>query len=385
MKKIASILPVAFALLVTQGCSSFSVDDYLPDKKVEYEKSQEVGNDLEIPPDLTNVRAGSELYVPGANGSGSTTYSEFLGEKKIAGQGRALSVNVMPKPDSITLKREGDERWLVVKGNPQMVWPNIVNFWRENGILLIEQDPTVGVMKTGWLENRADIGDDFITNQLKKFVGGLYSTSTRDQYRVRLEEGMDNGTTEVFLTHFGMQQVGQGSSGSGDPDTFIWAPRDRDITLEAEMLRRMMVFLGVEDQRAEGLVAKQGQKKAQRSTLVRNTRESKLVVDESFAKTWRLTGLALDRVGFAVEDRDRTSGVYYVRYNDPMADVQTEEGWLSNLKFWGNDKVAEDQKYQIAVQGISGKTEVIVLDEAGTKLVNETAGRILTLIHEQLK
>jgi outer membrane protein assembly factor BamC len=385
MKKILITGALALVMILIQGCGGFSMEEYLPDKKVEYEKTTEVGNDLEIPPDLTNVKAGSELYVPGVSGSGSATYSEFLGEKQIASQGRALSVNVMPKPESVTLKREGDERWLVVQGSPQMVWPNVVNFWRENGILLIEQDPTVGVMKTGWLENRADIGEDFITGVLKKYVGGLYSTSTRDQYRIRLEEGLEAGTTEVYLTHFGMQEVGQGNAGGNDPDTFIWAPRDRDITLEAEMLRRLMVFLGVEDQRAETLVAQKGQKRTQRSEMVVSTRETKLIVDESFAKTWRLTGLALDRVGFAVEDRDRSAGIYYVRYNDPMADVETDEGWLSKLKFWGDSKVEEDMRFQIAVEQVGERSEVIVKDPAGNKLVTETAGRILTLVHEQIR
>jgi len=389
MIKRKLLLTTMFAgFSVLQGCSSFNVDEYLPDKKVEYEKSEDVGKNLELPPDLTNVKVGSELYMPGATGaSGSATYSDFLGEKRIAQQGGTLySTNIMPEVDSIELKREGNERWLVIQSSPQIVWPNVIDFWRENGILLVEQDPTVGIMKTGWLENRADIGQDFITDVLKDFVGGLYSTSTRDQYRVRLEEGAESGTTEVYLTHFGMQEVGQGTN-ANDPDTFVWAPRDRDITLEAEMLRRLMVHLGVEEQRAESLVAKKGEKRSQRSELIKNNRETRLVVKEGFSRTWRLAGLALDRVGFAVEDRDRSKGVYYVRYNDPMADVKTDEGWLSGLKFWNNDKPEEDQRYQVSVMANPAQnvSEIVVLDPQGVKLTTETAARILTLLQEQIQ
>ena len=152
------------------------------------------------------------------------------------------------------------------------------------------------------------------------------------------------------------------------------------------MLRRLMVHLGVKEQRAQTLVATKAGEKAKRSDLIRNSREVKLQIDETFAKSWRLTGLALDRVGFAVEDRDRSQGIYYVRYNDPMADVETDDGWLSKLKFWGGSSDAElEDRYQILVSQGDSQTEVVVLNEQGQKLATETAGRILTLIHEQIQ
>ncbi len=372
-------------VFLLQACSSFSVEEYLPDKKVEYQKSKEVGNILELPPDLTQVRVGSDLHVPGSStGSGVATYSEFLGEKNISGRRPVSGTGVLPQIDNIALKREGQERWLVIQSPPQEVWPNVVSFWQENGILLLEQDPTVGVMKTGWLENRADIGTDIITDSIRKIFDGLYSAATRDQYRVRLEQGDEPGTTEVYLTHYGMQEEIKVDT-AGEADRAIWIPRGNDPGLEAEMLRRLMVHMGVQEQRAQSLVARKSPLKAKRSQLIRNSREVRLSISESFAKSWRLTGLALDRVGFAVEDRDRSSGIYYVRYNDPMAYDEDDEGWLSKLKFWGGSAAEEDERFQIKVASITGSTEVIVLDEQGQRLVSETAGRILTLIHEQIQ
>ncbi|NNJ91851.1 MAG: outer membrane protein assembly factor BamC, partial [Gammaproteobacteria bacterium] len=207
MKKIIKPLMILMPVFVLQGCGSFNVDEYLPDKKVEYKKSKQVGNDLELPPDLTNARVGSELHVPTASGaSGVATYSQFLGEKSITGRRAAGNIGVLPQIDNITLKREGKERWLVIQNSPQEVWPNVVSFWQDNGILLLEQDPTVGVMKTGWLENRADIDSDIVTDSIRRLFDGLYSAATRDQYRVRLEEGDEPGSTEVYLTHYGMQE-----------------------------------------------------------------------------------------------------------------------------------------------------------------------------------
>ncbi len=374
------------SLVFLQGCGGVNVEEYLPDKKVEYKKSEEVGNDLELPPDLTDVRTGNELYIPSSGGAaGVATYSEFLDEKNITRRGQISNSSVLPKVDNVTLKREGDERWLVIQSTPQVVWPNVVSFWQENGILLVEQDPTVGVMKTGWLENRADIESDFITRNIRKVFDGIYSAATRDQYRVRLEDGDEPGTTELFLTQYGMEEKIQTGT-TGEAQNSVWVSRGSDPGLEAEMLRRLMIHLGVKEQRAQSQVAKQAGKDVKRSELVRNSRETKLMISESFAKSWRLTGLALDRVGFAVEDRDRSKGVYYVRYNDPMADVETEDGWLSKLKFWdGTDAKELDARYQILLSSGNFQTEVVVLDEQGTQLTTETAARILTLIHEQIQ
>jgi len=385
MKKIVKPLLILMPVFVLQGCGSFKVEEYLPDKKVEYKKSKQVGNDLELPPDLTNVRVGSELHVPTATtASGVATYSQFLGEKSISGQRTSSSAAVLPQVDNIALKREGKERWLVIQNPPQEVGPNVVSFWKENSILLIEQDPTVGVMKTGWLENRADIDSDIVTDTVRRLFDGLYSAATRDQYRVRLEEGDEPGTTEVYLTHYGMQEEIKVDT-AGEAERSVWIPRGTDPGLEAEMLRRLMVHMGVQEQRAQSLVSKKSPLKAKRSQLIRNAQEVRLSIAESFAKSWRLTGLALDRVGFAVEDRDRSSGIYYVRYNDPMASADEDDGWLSKLKFWGGSAVEEDERFQILVASRAGASEVVVLDEQGQRLVTETAERILSLIHEQIQ
>ena len=163
------------SLVFLHGCGSVSVDDYLPDKKVEYQKSEEVGRDLELPPDLTDARTGNDLYIPSSGGAaGVATYSEFLDEKNINRRGPTANSSVLPKVENVTLKREGSERWLVIKSTPQVVWPNVVSFWQENGILLVEQDPTVGVMKTSWLENRAHIESDFINRNIRKVFYGIY-------------------------------------------------------------------------------------------------------------------------------------------------------------------------------------------------------------------
>jgi outer membrane protein assembly factor BamC len=112
-----------------------------------------------------------------------------------------------------------------------------------------------------------------------------------------------------------------------------------------------------------------------------------LALEDQFDRAWRRVGLALDRVGFTVEDRDRSQGLYYVRYIDPQIDNKTAEkpGILSRLKFWGDDKPKLDQ-FRIQVKDdTKNGCNVNVLAKDGKQETSETAGKILTLLYDQLK
>ncbi len=70
---------------------------------------------------------------------------------------------------------------------------------------------------------------------------------------------------------------------------------------------------------------------------------SRLVVDDGFDRAWRRVGLALDRVGFTVVDRDRSKGTYFVRYANPEVDAKKEKGFLDKLMFWKDDVEKPEQ------------------------------------------
>jgi outer membrane protein assembly factor BamC len=374
--------------LLLSGCGTArQLDNYLPDRRVEYKKAREAEENLELPPDLAGASFNDAMDIPGA--SGTATYSAYAGEREarrqIAGSGE-----VLPAVSGVTLERSGDQRWLEIDAPPQAVWPKVVAFWRQQGILLEEQDPAVGVMKTDWLENRAEIRRDFVTNMMRKVVDGLYATSTRDQYRVRIDAGPGRGTSEVYLTHRAMEErlvrntVGEGA-------TTVWEPAPGDPGKEAEMLRRLMLYLGVSDRSAERMLASGGSAPtaAGRSggggaRLVSAGGGSVLVIPQEFRRAWRQTGLALDRSGFAVEDRDRSAGVFFVRYDDPTRS-QEKKGLFSRMAFWkSGDAPDRAQTYQIRVEGDGQESRVSVYDEAGRRDTSATANQILSLLKEQL-
>ena len=385
VKKLSLNLGLLSLALVLSGCGT--VDDVLPDKAVEYKRETQAEKNLEIPPDLTSDRINDRMSVPDIYAGESTSYTEFVTDRKLrdAGPGSRAAVggSVLPSIQDVEVRRDGDVRWLQVAAPVEDVWPRVIDFWQENGILMEEEDPTVGIMRTSWLENRAEIRNDIITSTIRKALDALYEAGTRDQYRVRLER-TESDATEIYMTHFGMaEQVVQDTEG-GVANT-IWVPRERDPDLEIEMMRRLMVFLGAADERARAQLAARGRIKQSRSQMMKTRDGTQLLVDESFSRAWRLIGLALDRVGFAVEDRDRSAGIYYVRYNDP-AKEDADKGWLSGLAFWSEDKdVDKVNRYQVRVRGSDDRTVVTVADENGQRSESPTATRILTLLKEQIR
>jgi outer membrane protein assembly factor BamC len=362
----AVLLPVV-AVLLLPACGT--VDNVAPGRsKVDYKKS-EVTKSLEVPPDLsTNTINDAPASLDAA------TYSEYGGNNR-----DVRDSAVLPAQTNMRVERDGDQQWLVVRGTPAQVWPRVKEFWLQEGFLIRMEDPRVGIIETGWAENRADIPQGPIRNILGKVLDSVYSSATRDQFRVRLENGTQPDTTEVYLTHRGMQEVIQGGPVDG---TAVWEPRATDPELEAEMLKRLMVYMGVEEQKAQTMLAKQSEQK-DRAQLVSDAGGTMLLVYEDFSRAWRRTGIALDRVGFAVEDRNRSEGTYYVRYSDPLAGE--EKGMLSKLAFWSSDDPAAARQYQIKLLASGATTQVVVDDAQGTRDTTATGKRILTLLEEQLR
>ena len=369
-KTIRAIMAALACLLLMSACGTY--DKMAPGaKKVDYKKSKPTDT-LEVPPDLSSHTINE---APASIDIAGTTYSDMGSELPTGG-----GSTVLPNQASMRVERDGNQQWLVVQGVPDQVWPQVKEFWLQEGFLIKKEDPRVGILETGWLENRADIPQGPIRNVLGKVIDSVYTAATRDQYRTRLEHGIDSGSTEIYVTHRGVEEVVSGTA--IDPNT-TWQPRPSDPELEAEMLKRLMVFLGVEEQRAAVMIA-QHTEQSTRAQLVSDSSGDMLIINEDFSRAWRRTGVALDRVGFAVEDRARSDGIYYVQYNDPLAE-QNKEGFFTKMGLWSSDDKAKGAQYQIVLQADGPSTNVIVNDSQGERDTTSTGKRILTLLEEQLR
>jgi outer membrane protein assembly factor BamC len=358
------------------ACSSLNPTDFLT-QKIDY-KSAGTLPPLEVPPDLTTPARDNRFAVP-ETGKSTATLSGYQAERQDQ-QSKAGNV-VLPQMEKMRVERAGSERWLVVQEPPERLWPLVKDFWQENGFLVKVEVPEAGVLETDWAENRAKIPQGMVRDLLGKFLDQVYSTAERDKFRTRLERAPDGKATEIYISHRGMKEVYTDNSRM---DKTVWQPRDPDPGLEAEFLRRLMVRLGVQEEKARELTAN--------PTAVEKRAElagDALKVSEPFDRAWRRVGLALDRVGFTVEDRDRQKGLYFVRYADPESDMEKkdgERGMLSRLfSFGSKDSKVKAEQYRVQVRQDSAGSQVNVLNKDGGADSSKTAQRILALLLDQLK
>ena len=371
---------LAALLLATTGlvaCSS--VEGVLSGDKIDYRSAGTTRDKgLEVPPDLTQLARDSRFQPNG----GSVSAAQFQAVTQ-ATAAAAVAPSVAPKTiGDIRIEREGNQRWLAVGIPPEQVWPQLQAFWKERGFTLSLDQPELGLMETDWAENRAKIPQDIIRSTIGKVFDSAYSTGERDKFRTRVERTAAG--SEVYLTHRGMVEIYSGA----DKETTVWQPRAADPQLEAEMLQRMMLKLGVKEEQAKGTTAAAttGSTVSARARIVQGEPAATLQVDDTFDRAWRRVGLALDRSGFTVEDRDRTQGLYYVRYVDPAQAGKEEPNWFQRTFTFGKKKeLTGPAKYRVQVKGDGDRSTVTVLNAQGQPENGDAGKRIVAMLVEDLK
>ncbi|HUN67469.1 MAG TPA: outer membrane protein assembly factor BamC [Burkholderiales bacterium] len=369
------------ALAVLAACSTTT--NLLEAKRVDYKSAGQLPT-LEIPPDLTTPARDNRYVVP-ETGKSSATLSDYQADRAQQAKTGAVQTGVLPSIENIRVERAGTQRWLVVAQPPEKLWPVVRDFWQENGFLIAVNVPEAGVMETDWAENRAKIPQDWIRNMLGQLIDSIYSTAERDKFRTRLER-TDEGTTEIYISHRGMIEVFQ----DVQKQQSMWQPRPPDPELEAEFLRRLMVRLGTQEEKAKQQVASSTPAAARAAIQTGIGGVETLEVFEPFDRTWRRLGLALDRVGFTVEDRDRQKGQYFVRYADTdasdMAKKDSEKGFLSKLAFWKpSEPAVPAEQYRVHIRQFAGKCVVQILNKDGAQANTQTTRKIIALLYEQLR
>jgi outer membrane protein assembly factor BamC len=383
---IRRILALALAAALA-GCAGWGA------KSTDYRSTQvRPAQPLEVPPELSAPTMDDRYAIPDPRAQ--TTYSAYSQRAPVAAAATpalAAAPNVLPRFDTIRMERAGDQRWLVVKGDPDKVWPVVREFWVDAGYPLTREQPEIGIMETEWHEDRAKIPDDIVRRTVGRVLPNLWSTARRDKFRTRLEKGAEPGTTEIFVSNRAVEEVYTGAA----QDATKWQPIPADRELEAEMLARMQVKLGTGDTKAAAAarIAAGTRATAQpvaqsRNAVLENAGAGPLVVNDSFDRAWRRVGLALDRVGFTVEDRDRSKGLFFVRYIDPEADLQEgqKERWIDKLKFWRPSPKPPQPQYRIHVSDAGASmSQVQVQNMQGAPEASSTGRKILGLLYEQLK
>jgi outer membrane protein assembly factor BamC len=380
-RKIAQGSAICLLTIGLLGCSS--VGGMLEPDRLDYQSASKApATSLEIPPDLTQLQGENRYAVPDRN-RGVATASDFKAQQATQ-PGVVSNAVIAPRSmDDIQVERDGNQRWLVVNKSPEALWQQIKDFWLDSGFVINVESPETGIMETDWAENRLNIPKDFLHRTLGGVISGLSDTGLRDKFRTRIERRPD-GKTEIYISHRGAVEEVVTTNATGDSTR--WTSRPSDPGLEAQALSRLMVRLGTSDEKAKAAVAS-AQAQPARSRISKGDNGAFVEDDEEFDRAWRRVGLALDRVGFTVEDRDRAQGVYFVRYvnQDEDANSKDSDGFLSKLFSSSSDKSKSAKRYRIAVKGAGATSQVRVLDSEGHPEMSSTADKILALLNDQLK
>lgn len=351
--------------MALSACTTFNSE------KIDY-KSAVKAPTLEVPPDLSQLTRDTRYNVPGSVVSANALQA---GQNAPAPSGAQTVVNAV---GDVRIERVGNERWLVIQRPADKLWDPVREFWLENGFVLVQDDAKIGIMETDWAENRAKLPQDIIRSALGKVFDSLYSTGERDKFRTRLERKPDGGT-EIYITHRGMQEV----YSSKEKDSTVWQPRAPDTELETEFMRRLMVKLGLSQEQSQAAAASVRAAPAAPSARMDTVNDVPVVLlDEGFDRAWRRVGLALDRTGFTVEDRDRSRGIYYVRYVSP--EEQKAKGFFSRI-FSPGGEASAPVKYQVQVRSEGERSTVSVLTTAGAPETSANAKRIVRVLTDDLK
>lgn len=383
---------------------------------------------LEVPPDLTANPVSDAYALPG--GTSYSSYSQGQNEQEVG------VVKVLANQEGVRLEKAGPQRWLVVSAAPDKVWPVVREFWLEQGFAVRVENPQTGVMETEWVDADKIKKDEKLgpLDKFDKWLDRLSGFGDKKKFRTRLDRGEENGTTEIYMTHRSVTgapddgknriqtQLGEIETGYKLESQKLPELSAFDAELDAELLRRLMVKLGIEERKSQAIMA--DAQITKRAEVVKEADGSaKILLTDAYDRAWRRVGLALDRVGFVIEDKDRTSGHYYVRYADVDIDdtPKKKKGLYETLKFWGEDeeegapkktvenktvekkedkklidslkfwgvddkvKTTSERKYTIKVEEVADLTVVTVVDKDSVRLKTTTANRIIALMYDQLK
>jgi outer membrane protein assembly factor BamC len=405
LTKRYAVLLMAGGLVAGCGTSSPTQIDYKSDSK-----SKQVS--LAVPPNMIEETSDQRSLPPQG---GETSLSTL---KQVQAQAPVSDLTVVPAVQGMHIQRDGSESWLVIDGKtPDQAWAQIRRFWQEQGFLLVVDQRDKGVMETDWNETHAQINDGLIRDTLSKAMGNSYVASERNKFRTRLEAAPTGGTY-VFISQKGMQEA---LSGANNEST-TWQPKPNDPGLETEYLKRLMASLAQADshaatgdtqstalspagtQTAPG-AATAGANSAAAKTAAENVAMStqpprpdqneasntsaqytstELTLGEPYDRAWVRVGIALDRSNFTVENRDRTRGLYSIRYVDPKDMRSAEQGFWSQVFNGKTEKVAK--QYLVNVRAVTpDQTRVAVVDDKGQVDASQPAKEIMSLVVDQLR
>ena len=371
MKKYSSLklFLIVSPLLAFIGCSSSPDDTYMASQSTAA---------LELPPNLSQPVSNPEFDIPGIS-SQQTTYSGYTSAE-------AKAKEVLPElGKEVVFVRDGNVFWLELTMTPKEVWPMLRGFVGKIGFEIKYANQLTGTIDTSWREN--EDGASFMTT-LTSGDQGTYM----DKYRLRLEREKGSKKTRLFIRHKGARIAKDVLNqdlwdideepviiDEQDSKKTLWLTRPSDPELEIEMLQNFMVYIGLDEDAVDDELSVYSNKKLAR--IISKDNGLALEVNENFPRTWRRIGLALDRMGFVVDDRNRSAGVYYISLPEKYETTE-EKTWFEKL--FNKDRIDIPHDYLLSITQQGDDTHVMIRSREKAVMDNKVAEKILRQIQAHI-
>lgn len=376
MKHIKPLILTLTIVSVT-ACSGSKKDT----PKLDYQSQNNKIVSLEVPPDLRDPRNGDLYTLP----QGTTASPNAMQQK-------STNKPVLATVKNVHIERRGTQRWLVVNDKKAAeIWPLLRAFWQESGFTIYSEEPQAGLMETDWAENRAKLPNQGLRKLFDKVgLGGVYTTSERDKFLVRMERNQNNGV-DIFFTHKGLEEVFD----SKKEENTIWQPRANDPNLEAAFLARFMQYLGVDEAIAQEQIAEKND--SMQGTQFAKLDGNSLIVYGAAERNVNRIGSALDRIGLTVQQFVSERGMFVVRPApsesealEQAADKDKKTGMFSRLFGKGKKTTAQPETMQaaqmfVALEELGNGQRIILLDQMGKPYTGENAQKWLNGLYRELR
>ena len=298
----------------------------------------------------------------------------------------------VPRPDqrvmrttdgSYSVRRDGNQRWLLVEKSPDRIWPQLVRFWDVSNMPLSVTNEKQGVMETRWTMTRNKTGKMSLVHRL--FGGSSGAALQEERFRLTVKPGADAGTSEIRLQH--AVRV------PGSKEEAVWQHGGESGTntgpeLEASLLNEILIFLvqNVDDQSAPRITRTLSTDN-QNELIFDGNGNPVLKISQPFARSWQAVSVALDKAGIHVVDKNRSVGVFYIDLDDDEMDKDdgNRKGFLGSC-FGSNADHEQTPRvvYRVRISPIGEKVYVTLEKDINTLPPVDVSKKVLQSIKSHL-
>lgn len=182
-------------------------DGLFRDRKEEYLEARTIPR-TEVPPGLDSFIIDDLLIIPEVGDNTAPPLPDP--PRPLPAEGSSER--------EVVIQRMAERSWIIADASPSQVWPRIRDYWRQKNIPIAAEDPSRGIMDTGWFTLDGNV-------------------LTQERVRVTVENGFQNNSAEIRLLHQATPQA------MADLQQLNWPATSMDNTLAYDLTLDMSGYL----------------------------------------------------------------------------------------------------------------------------------------------